>query len=735
VTITNSGNVEAGAGASLTWDNAALIHTLVTIGGGAAAPSGTTAGDATRIVTNVTASANVRMSGTAEGSLTFLNNGSVISPLVDISTADAEVDVSTHDLGNVFTPNARLVMDTAYVLAGHVRVAMHPHALWSCARAAVNVRSAVGGQVTALSLDMERASIVEETIDVKIEHDMCTHLNVSAELTSVASLTVSEHVFFENSQLLDETVDVDLHQHSMGEGLHANVVVSLDDTANAYMSGTADMRVYNSSELIDETFDFSMPNQSLSSCNSPQCCMRLNLNVSVTVGNSGNLITGGGVDFYGGELIDETVDMSGCFGAHSIVNARSILTNVANVQAAGSVTIYDGDITDEVIDIDGYTADGVWSLTVEMRDSARITASSLSICEGELVDEIFDLSGEIVGTVWHLHGMIDNVGQVQAANVSIFEGELIDEVFDVEFLFHGSANISMANSANVDATLVHIVGQLVDEYVDVLALSSATMFLRIENVANVRASESLLIEHGELLDEALDIETNVTDSFISLQVLSSANVRQAGRTTVLGSLVDPLFEARLVQGSTVHIFTRDIGNVLGSIFEINPAVGALKCFDTPIFCMEDDEPLHVKLTLAELAAPQVPCTAAPNLLLDVARQGNEWLDDVSSALPNNPASQARVHCMVGLKESGTVTAGGTSVGGGGDLWTAPLIKVKQTLLSRLGVSVENSLNTIVNSVQLLNYSFDNATNVTCPDTWAPAWRLPTVTSVADQFVN
>ena len=250
VTITNSGNVEAGAGASLTWDNAALIHTLVTIGGGAAAPSGTTAGDATRIVTNVTASANVRMSGTAEGSLTFLNNGSVISPLVDISTADAEVDVSTHDLGNVFTPNARLVMDTAYVLAGHVRVAMHPHAQWSCARAAVNVRSAVGGQVTALSLDMERASIVEETIDVKIEHDMCTHLNVSAELTSVASLTVSEHVFFENSQLLDETVDVDLHQHSMGEGLHANVVVSLDDTANAYMSGTADMRVYNSSELI-----------------------------------------------------------------------------------------------------------------------------------------------------------------------------------------------------------------------------------------------------------------------------------------------------------------------------------------------------------------------------------------------------------------------------------------------------------------------------------------------------
>lgn len=578
---------------------------------------------------------------------------------------------------------------------------------------------------------------------------------------------------------MDETVDIDVHSHSTGAGLRADVDVRLERAANVVAcsaaSGPCELKVFNSSELIDETFDLQFPEQldPSNACGSPACCMRIELNVSVRVDDSGNLQTSGPIDFFSGELIDETLDMSGCFGHGSLVDAHSSVTGSANV-IAEMVTIFDGDIMDELIDIDMNTTGGVWTLGAVLTNTASITAANLSICEGELVDEIFDLSGEVSNTTWHLHGVIDHLANVQLTDgLAIKQGELIDETFDVSFRFQGTANISMTNSANVHAGRVHILGQvcsgsrlapsakptrtpsqkaahrlpctcaldaahrrrlptrlgqLLDEFIDVLALELSTIFVHIANVANVDAG-SLLIEDGELIDEALDIEEDLDRTFIQLIVEQSANVR-ARHATVLGALVDPLFDAGNMISSTTHVYIREVANLVADeAFEINPRIDTIECHDhdhDAITRRPCRDAYTALMTLANVADPQPPCIAAPVLLLDTVRQSSAWEDD--------PASAETIYCMLGHQASGVITTITPTPHQAVDVWTAPLMQAMDLSYSRLGLSVDSSMNVQAATLTFVNYTVDNTTNVTCPTdpgpfpNWVPSWSLPSQTS-------
>jgi len=450
--------------------------------------------------------------------------------------------------------------------------------------------------------------------------------------------------------------------------------------------------------------------------------------VSVRVDDSGNLQTSGPIDFFSGELIDETLDMSGCFGHGSLVDAHSSVTGSANV-IAEMVTIFDGDIMDELIDIDMNTTGGVWTLGAVLTNTASITAANLSICEGELVDEIFDLSGEVSNTTWHLHGVIDHLANVQLTDgLAIKQGELIDETFDVSFRFQGTANISMTNSANVHAGRVHILGQLLDEFIDVLALELSTIFVHIANVANVDAG-SLLIEDGELIDEALDIEEDLDRTFIQLIVEQSANVR-ARHATVLGALVDPLFDAGNMISSTTHVYIREVANLVADeAFEINPRIDTIECHDhdhDAITRRPCRDAYTALMTLANVADPQPPCIAAPVLLLDTVRQSSAWEDD--------PASAETIYCMLGHQASGVITTITPTPHQAVDVWTAPLMQAMDLSYSRLGLSVDSSMNVQAATLTFVNYTVDNTTNVTCPTdpgpfpNWVPSWSLPSQTS-------
>jgi len=500
----------------------------------------------------------------------------------------------------------------------------------------------------------------------------------------------------------------------------------VERTANVEIANAFPVQVLNSSELLDETFDLQLADQHLASCNDPSCCMRLNLDVSVRIVDSGNMQTPGTVEFLSGELIDETLDLAGCFGAHSMVRGRSYIERSANIEAA-SVTIFDGDVMDELIDIDGNTTGGHWSLNAYMSHVGNIQANNLSICEGELIDEIFDISGDVVDTTWHIEGVLERVGNVELRDgLSIMQGELIDEVFDVSFRWKGYANLSMRHSANVQAKRVHIIGQLLDEFVDVHSLENATIFVDMFDVANVEASSTVLIEQGELVDEVFDIENDLLNSYLHLVIERCANA-QAPEVTVLGALVDPLFDATEMVQSSVHVLLRSSANLeAATAFRINPEIGELVCTNEPIACFSPPA-YQLDLGIAGVNVPPSPCNAATVAFLDEARTSNLWMD--------TPTNSAATECKVGHVNSGTVSCTTCSPTPSAEqLWTAPLVTAMTMVRSRLGLAVEHSLNVQSPIIELIDTMFDNTTAIMCgpglgPDTWVPSWTLPSMTSV------
>ncbi len=447
VSVEDSARIVAQRNAYLHVDEAALMKTLVTV-----RRTQFMLSSALQTVARTNVTATVARSGSvdmanggnanAEGSLTFDHNASLVDPIVDLHAADATAALSTYEVAIIEAPRARVSVSDSYLLAGHVRLKAYPPSATECARADVSVDTTHAARIEALSLELYGSSVVEESIDLKVPEAMCVQANMTAHLVGAALLEVTDQLYMQGSQLLDETLDIDVHEHAQGDGLQLNADVSLEGCANVVAgSSTCMIKVYNSSELIvrrrrldgpratrpwlvrlpccaracgrthalspsplpplrvrpgsllplrpplpfaqDETFDLQLPYQHYAACNHPSCCQRLDLNVSVRVADSGNLNTAGSIDFYSGEILDESFDVAGCFGSDSVVNARVNISNTANIHAVG-VNIFDGDIMDEAIDIDGNTTGGHWSITVEMLNVASINAVELHICEGEV---------------------------------------------------------------------------------------------------------------------------------------------------------------------------------------------------------------------------------------------------------------------------------------------------------------------------------------------------------------
>ena len=198
VLLADSANVLADTTAQLSWDSSALVRTLVSVA--TAMPAVTAAPPTTRVSANATRIGNVRLTRApaaagGEGLLTLINNATLLEPLVDVSAADADVSVSSSEIAGVEAAEARLVLRESYLLGGHVRVAFHPPVdTGACARASVAVRSAEAARVTAVSLDMEQSSVIEESIDLKVIDDVCTDSTLSAHLSDVADVTLTECV-------------------------------------------------------------------------------------------------------------------------------------------------------------------------------------------------------------------------------------------------------------------------------------------------------------------------------------------------------------------------------------------------------------------------------------------------------------------------------------------------------------------------------------------------------------
>ena len=531
-------------------------------------------------------SANVRMLAgpspvpPGDGSL-LLDHAALLQELIVVHAAHATIALATNATGIVHAPRARLQMDHSWLLGGHVGLTLlsPPAGLLlagsvsdPCARGHVTVGSDGSGRVLARSAELVSSSLLDETIKLRASGaNLCPEATLAVRVSGAADLAVEESLYLEESQLMDETVDLDVYGNGDGDELTGSISIALADSANVV--APTSLRI-NGSELVDESFDLSLPYLPFGACSESSCCVRLGLDIDVSLHQIANVHTLGAMRVFDGELIDETADISGCVGPRSSLNVRAAVQHAGNVVAA-SLDVYDGELIDEVVDWDGNTTDSMWTVDVVLTDAANVNLTHyLDICEGELVDEVMDFGGLAPNSWWQLTSRIERVANVHTTDLMIVQGELVDEALDCAFVFAGTANLTMRDTANVFATgRVHIAGQLLDEFVDVLALDGAQMAGRLERVANVDAT-SVLIEHGELLDEVWDVEESMSDSTVEVDLVSSANVRAAD-VTILGTVVDPIFEVEgTMHASALHLRISDVGNVDATALQINPLLPA-----------------------------------------------------------------------------------------------------------------------------------------------------------------
>jgi len=188
------------------------------------------------------------------------------------------------------------------------------------------------------------------------------------------------------------------------------------------------------------------------------------------------------------------------------------------------------------------------------------------------VDEIVDTS-QITSTTVSIS--LEDVANVRArSRLEIREGELLDETVDVETDLQDShVTINMVNVACVEAETVSISdGELVDEIVDTSQITSTTVSISLEDVANVRARSRLEIREGELLDETVDVETDLQDSHVTINMVNVANGH-------ISSPLDPsdrsdsvLYQSDLIDEvvdigenlvtSTIQVTLGNVGNML-----------------------------------------------------------------------------------------------------------------------------------------------------------------------------
>ena len=153
------------------------------------------------------------------------------------------------------------------------------------------------------------------------------------------------------------------------------------------------------------------------------------------------------------------------------------VSNSANVETAGALIIFDGELVDETFDVSGCAGESSHvNLTATLRDVAKVQAKRLQIEDGELVDEIMDIS------------VMDVTADELGAYVTAWNA---------------------ASSYNLSVTMSHVAlvaveedvdiyeGELVDEVFDLSGnLATSTWQLKgdLRHVANVAAADLKIVQ-------------------------------------------------------------------------------------------------------------------------------------------------------------------------------------------------------------------------------------------------
>ncbi len=138
---------------------------------------------------------------------------------------------------------------------------------------------------------------------------------------------------------------------------------------------------------------------------------------------------------------------------------------------------------------------------------------------------------------------------LHAVAARIEEGELIDEAIDAGSIDGGTLDVAFADSGNVTGDALAIVhGELIDEAVDLQGpLARAQLRLDMADAGNARV-QALDIVEGELVDEVLDL-IDARDASAELRVRRSGNAggalsASAQRVSIVdGELMDEVIGA------------------------------------------------------------------------------------------------------------------------------------------------------------------------------------------------
>lgn len=225
-------------------------------------------------------------------------------------------------------------------------------------------------------------------------------------------------------------------------------------------------------------------------------------------------------------LLNELLNGPHEFHMHCFINAcfEVRLWDSANIEAdqrdGPNVIIQEGQLDDESVDT-GCIGKGSFVRVVKRNVANVKGVRNLHIWGGELSEEAVD--------ALHIKNArveisVQDTANVDAHHVEILESELIDEMLDARDVTESEISVTCLNSGNIRAQSVDInEGELIDETIDVRDVMKSSVLVTMQNSGNVYASDLVAIKDGELVDEVVDANA-IRFGFLDVSLKNVSNV-------------------------------------------------------------------------------------------------------------------------------------------------------------------------------------------------------------------